>query len=437
MTVDSTLSVVPGPLNAIPEKHLQENSKGALALLIQAVWRSVAAKKELEEEKKMHFLPSSLMLKAKVLLEKPAELMKLPRASDGRIPVLMPPGLPLVIKVDEAGFLRNRFRGARLARSLCHRKAFNHLVIPRMRQQERYLVEEKLEGVYGYIKEHIGQYIAHRDSFTPAIVEFTQFLFLSDLKDIVGDKRLVFWHMTKAPLGRYDNVLLYLHEGRGLIGLADLEDYAYETDSGDIKKCVSKCKTALILFPHHYDAILSVALQFNPHVQHYENALRKTQTDTLTILKKVYEDHREFLKRKQISVSDPYAFPFRSDGVNNRILTEVILELKIKYPRIVEVFKGNYKKILQIIFETLQGYIAALLNKTSGITEIDLVAARTFEFKNGSKSFAQFHTKIAEFLDSDIIAAEIVLDLILMHLYDLDQVAYYNSDLGSHSVLFC
>lgn len=285
-----------------------EKQKSAAAIKIQSVWRGHLARAKAEKAKR-HILNYVLLEKAKPYIDIPSNLQDVPRATSGKTPVYLPKELPVVLKKSGSLESQKRFDQMKQGRKICEGSGYRNLIIPKARVYGNFIVESRLPITMHSTKERIGLYIENRERFTAAIKDFTGFLFQSCLKDITGNYGTdPYGTLSKSPIGRYDNIALYLEDEEGKIGLIDLEEFSPGCNKLQKNWSFSRCMDAIRLFPYHIDEILSVAKNFDPDIENYRKDIEIERDEVLKRFKLGYEDHLRFIIENGITIKDPGKF---------------------------------------------------------------------------------------------------------------------------------
>ena len=131
-------------------------------------------------------------------------------------------------------------------------------------------------------KTQMALYSEHRRKFTEAVKDFTAFLCQVSLDDITGYKDDYIVISSKdTPVGRYDNIALYLEENQGKIGLIDLERFKPGCDRSSEDWGYFKCLDVVHLFPYHVRQIIETAKKFDPKIERYRQALTDASHESL------------------------------------------------------------------------------------------------------------------------------------------------------------
>ncbi len=432
------------------ERRKEEKSKAAIK--IQSVYRGHLARVEVEKVRE-HILSYDLFQKAKPYVNNPSNLQGVPRAANGKTRVYLPKELPIALKMS--GFPGNqmRFDKMRQARDICKKSGYKHLVIPKARVYGNFIVESRLPIATHRTKEHIGFYIENREQFTNAVEEFTGFLCQSSFYDITGgDHRDPYVTLSKTPLGRYDNIPLYIEENQGKIGLIDLERFFPGCSKQQEAWCFFRCCDAVHLFPYHFEEIMNVAKKFDSNIEAFRENLEQERDETLKRFKIAYENHLDFVRGKGITLENPTAFErlnsLRLEEVKKVIATEILKEKDMVWFReflgekpdetLICFNEKAFPKILDMVYNIINYILKYNLEseKKPLSTNLQLLSIRTLTFSTGHvryKEFIKSAPKLIEiFADED--EAEgitgLVLDIILKELERGKEIAYYNPSFG-------
>lgn len=304
------------------------------AIIIQRAWRdhikSPKVRRDIGHVEKeiRQLLSFALLEKAMPFVDHAENRNHLPRASSGNTPVYMPNGLPIVLKQSGSPKNQKRYSQMKDARDICEKNGYQLLEIPKARVYENFIIESRLPITMNGPKEQMGLYFECRDLFTDAVREFTGFLCQSTLNDIVGGTDNPFESLSETPMGRYDNISLYIEGEQGKIGLVDLERFIPRCYKDYDDWCFSKCQDLVHLFPYHIEEILEEAKKFDPTIEKYRNNLEEERAGSLKRFKLVYEDHFEFIKEKGISVQKPLEFAQLSPSRKEEIVYILLSKLK-------------------------------------------------------------------------------------------------------------
>lgn len=443
-------------IDHVAQKALLPLSQDIPATTIQSIWRSYRTRVKVKKESK-HYLLYALLEKAKPYLDDPYKLQYLPQALSGHTPVYLPSELPIVLK--RCGFPKNqkRFDKMRQARNLCEINGYKHLVIPKARVYKNFIVESRLPISVHRTKEQIGFYIENRERFADVVKEFTGFLCQSNIEDITGGNCNPFITLSNAPLGRYDNIALYLEGNQGKIGLIDLERFSPECSRG-VGWCFSKCKDAIDLFPYHFDEIMSVAKKFDPYIEIHHQKLQLERDEALKRFKLTYEDHVKFIKEKGITIANPSEIVkitnVRKESIKEAMIAIIRNENEEESKKFIALFEKSFPKILDLITDFLSEMINLKINsvKEPILFDYQLVSCRTLHFDISHKRYEALQKNVASNLDmmkieggeheeAEAIFVSLIIQCVFKELATGQEIAYYNPRFGIGSYakqcIFC
>ncbi|MCH9608960.1 MAG: hypothetical protein S4CHLAM45_02990 [Chlamydiales bacterium] len=280
----------------------QCTKREAAAVKIQTAWRGHFVRAQFKKEKINSALLSYAYLRLATPYLAPDELEQLPKVLDGRTNVYLLPNLPVVLKGSGRQASKERFEQMGKAQIHCRSLGYQHLVIPKARVHQHFIVEERLSIVSTHRKYQIGLYTKNSSLFTAAVKEFTDFLCHATLTDIVESGFYYYEGKLEAHLGRYDNIALYLEGEEGKIGLVDLERYENSLQNPCYEEI---CKTALLLFPHHLEEIMAVIGKYDQSIESHRSELEQLRDKALKGFKSLYGSHLEFANRHGITPDEP------------------------------------------------------------------------------------------------------------------------------------
>jgi hypothetical protein len=422
------------------------------------------------KHKKNYFLEASLFQRATSYLDTHQNIDDLPRAAAGKTPVYLPRELPIVFKQsgDEENFVRLRQMIA--AKKICDENDYTSLVIPTARCYKDFIIESRLPITGHDTKSQIGLYVEHKEQFTEAIKEFAGFFFQADLDDIVGKNYDPYGVLSKTALGRYDNVALYLEEGKGKIGLIDLETFRPDTNESKQQWGKEwgflKCIILVDLFPYHVDAILDMAKKFVPNVEEYRNKLEEEKAEALKRFKIAYENHLDFIKEKGITIDNPIAFTLSNsisqEDLKKTVLNKISLEAnegnfslflknKKEVDQVLNSFDRIFPKILILTTDFLSNLLKIKFDNTKETisSEKELLRFRSLFFtdssnkwsiKGSKKLYDNFKKQLVQILSEAEInlkldwAGDALLNVLLQStlegLTKAKEISYYNPEFG-------
>lgn len=431
----------------------QERIKtNAAAIKIQSVFRG-------HLERRL-FLKNSLLEGAKPFIDQPEKREDLPMASSGKTRVFFPDDLPIVLKQSGSPGNKTRFHKMKQAREICDGSHYSHVVIPTARIHGDFIIESRLPIIKDHkMKMHIGFYLEHLEQFTEAVGEFTGFLCQTRLGDITGGTNDPYSSLSEVPIGRYDNVAMYLEKGIGKLGLIDLEMlYSIKSEKEQQKGAAFACIEAIRLFPHHLEAIIEAARKFDPNIENHREALETERASVLKYYKNAYQDHLDFVKQKNIDLTNPVKFteilPLRNEKIREAV--EIAIQKEIKEGGLFKDCLGKTPELAMQrfneeafpeILDSTRTFITELLkdqlDHQGGIEAISsyskLLSLRTLELHNLER-YENFKKTIAsklgmltfnpKFQNGELHFAFVIIDAILKELEKGKEIAYYNPRFG-------
>lgn len=220
--------------------------------------------------------------------------------------------------------LDDRLERMKICRKFCEKNGFKSLVIPRAIKKDNYLKEERLP-ISSSLHDQMGLYLHNLDIFTDAVVEFVKFLCHAHLGDLIGQNNLLS-PFSEIPVGRYDNVPLYIEERKGKIGLVDLEQFWLDNhmDSPTLNHVSSACETVITLYPFHFDSIIKTAEEINPDIKNERAKLEQIKVKALRFFEKAYVLHEKFLKEHGITAQNPAKSVEMKESVKCEIVNSLI-----------------------------------------------------------------------------------------------------------------
>ena len=444
------------------EKLEAEKSKAAIK--IQSIWRGNLARIKVEKARR-HFLSYALLEKAKPYVDVPSNRQDVPRASSGKTPVYLPKELPIVLKQSGSPENQKRFNQMGQGRDICEKSGYEHLVIPKARVYGNFIIESRLPITAHGTKEQIGLYIENRERFTNVVEEFTGFLCQSSFYDITGGSNDPYGTLSKTPVGRYDNIALYMEENQGKIGLIDLEQFSPGCSKGQKEWCFFKCRTAVHLFPYHLEEIMNVAKKFDFNIEAFREDLEQERDEALKRFKIAYEDHLEFIKEKGIILENPIAFETlglpRLEELKKVIAIELLKEnddvwfkgcLGEKPDETLICFNEKaFPKILDAVYKLINDSLEFNLQSQEDplSSNAQLLSVRTLNFNSDYIVYDEFVEATSKSLEMlsfknrfKILGfLNLILDVILKELERGKEIAYYNPSFGyggyAKKCIFC
>jgi len=339
------------------------------------------------------------------------------------------------------------------ARRLCHVNGYSHLAIAQSSLYKEYILQSLLPIPPHNDKLQIGLYLEHREVFSDAIREFTGFLCQAKLEDL--DNRFAHTNynsLSKGLVPRFDNAVLYLEKSdaglKGKIALADLDYFESIKEGTDLSHQV---KTAILLFPHHFEEILEEARKFYPKIDEQRTSLEKVRDQVLDFHENIYGCHLKFIHTHEITPSEPAA-PLqitqekKSELIKN--LTKFLNQVRKAnfYSNTRQIIlsswylpSSKYEKALQKMVDEIEAFISESLRKKHSNLHLpietteQLVAFRTL-ILDKSPLYKELVAKIATLTNTETVAKEL-LKLAFEQMNELEIIANYNREMPQ--ALFC
>lgn len=437
------------------EKKIVQEQKIAAAIKIQSILRGHSAQIQATEARK-HLLSYALLEKAKPYIDIPSNLKNLPEAPSGKTRVYLPKELPIVLKQSGSPENQKRFDKMKQGRDICIQRGYENLVIPKARVYGNFIVESRVPITVHGTKEQIGLYIENRERFTAAVKEFTGFRCQAYLSDIIGGSNDPYGTLSETPVGRYDNVALYIEDDQGKIGLIDLERFEPNRNQLQKRCCYDECLDAVRLFPYHLDEILDSAKNFDPEIQNDRKKLEEERDGALRRFKLAYEDHLEFIKEKGISLENPLKMVEINFERKNSIKEAMVSIIRKEHTdfwfknclgenpeETIALFEKSFPKILDL---TTAFLLKTLERKVGGTKEAissygQLLSCRTFRFQIPFKLQQEVESGITMLKGENDGFAQLIIESIFKELAKGQEIAYYNPRFGygghAKQCIFC
>lgn len=428
-----------------------DHQKKIAATTIQRVWRGYLIRSR-EETTARHLLSYTLLEQAKHYINTPSKLASLPQAPSGTTPIYLPKEFPIVLKKSGSPDNRKRFIHMKQGREICQRSNYKYLIIPRARVYANFIIERRLPIKAWNTKEQIGLYIENREQFTRAIQEFVGFICQSDLSGITGGNLDPYGTLSRTPIGRYDNVVLYLEKNEGRIGLLDLKQFSPECNKEQEDWCFFKCQEAIDLFPCHLDEILSAAKNFDPTIDIYREVLMEEREKALKRFRIAYEDHLNFIKLNKITFDHPTEISTIKISQQKYVEEEIALFLQQKHEDIQykDCLGANPENTLQLfneafppILDLVTTFLLSLLKEKyeahpRAISSYgQLLSLRTLRFTQNSSHYQDLIKQVSTKLNMLKIAesdqqsfALLLTKEMFRELAKGQAIAYYNPRFG-------
>jgi len=273
----------------------------------------------------------------------PSKLTALPKFYSGGTNVYLQENLSIVFKkCRDHDSARLRFETTQRTLKLFKQHDYKNLTIPRSMLYENFIIAAYIPITMKGIVQQIALYMESPELFTKPVKEFTRLYLKEELIDILGEEQNnPFMNLSLTPIGRFDNVSLYIEKGIGKIGLVDSGIFKRGSTT-QTTDWFSKCRALLCLFPQHLDDILDEVkefdLNFDSNIVKCRNELNDTRDNALTFFKLIYNKHFDFIKKNEITFENPLDMrPINS--VKNKENQEkmqglILFELRKKIERI-------------------------------------------------------------------------------------------------------
>ncbi|MGD0665267.1 MAG: hypothetical protein ABSA17_06010 [Rhabdochlamydiaceae bacterium] len=265
------ISGIRSSFSALCGKFRASSEQKKAAIKIQRAWRRARSreksKAEVAPHLALHLLPGATTLRREVnrFLTSPLK-ETIPSAGSGKTPVYFPNEFPQIILKASSEKCCQRFQQMIFARNLCTDMMATSLVVPRALLNKvnmkdgkalgNFLIEERLplKEISDFEQQKL--YMENLDKATPAIQQFTHFIFRSGARDLCVQDQFFPRKCINYP--RYDNYPLFLTEkGELKIGLIDLETI-------DVKRKlnIATLYQLVYMFPYHKAVILEAARSY-------------------------------------------------------------------------------------------------------------------------------------------------------------------------------
>lgn len=362
----------------------------------------------------------------------------MPKAIWGCTRVYLPENVPVAIKETKPKVANLRFNELKEAREVVDLNHFKSLVVPQARVHGEILIEKRLPLVVYSQKHSIGLYIENVDKFNEAAVELAQFLCDTSLEDIQGNTLSYEVFFSEVPIARYDNIAIYLENGKGRVGLIDLKNIDQFPSFP-----LEACKTAIRFFPYHFETIFSTVMKVDPEIEKHRKELETERDKVLAYFKAIYIDHFECLIRNGISIVRPERLiPLTAERRTqivekaSSIITQMALPDDVKNIAI----KACYD-CLDYLMDILEAQLADKVRfKKSIDTNYDLLEARSLLISLNDFIPLVVGGFIQKFPDtlSQYVRRQIAFKLYDAFLTNLNrkEIPYCEQDYRNHIILF-
>lgn len=391
-------------MNTRPVENKIFSDRSGSALKIQSLWRGYRIRRNL--------LPKKLYDSAIQFITKYPTMTDVPKASSGVTDVFLPNDLPLVFKALGEQRSKKRFFTMWKTRDLCLKSGYKHLRIPKAYPYAKYNIEERFPVDAVKQREQIALYEENKDKFSKVVKEFTGFLCKCIFPDI-----LTFSHpyvkKDKIPLVRCDNIPLLINNDVGEIALIDLGGHQIREHKLSVEEALECAKTAIFIFPYHFDVIIEVVYSFCPEIYSELSLLKEISQQTVTQYKSIYADHKEFILTK--SRSDAQIFCTKNVDVINKI--------KLLIDDAVESQKEEY-----------------ILNDTKSLETVENIVGQVLVklVEGFNKKILDLNTRVLTINCDEVESSHSsnILILILNKLISLNEICYANLYFNRSGKLF-
>jgi hypothetical protein len=246
------------------------------------------------------------------------EIEQMPKASSGQkqASIRMPEDLPVVIRSSYKDIIHKK----QMLHEHCQQQ-YKHVVAPKAIIHNDMMIEKRLPNENGDSLRGMAFYYQKRESFTPAIMEFIDFLSVYRLDDVLGGDDDIFNYLefedpenkqfvVKSFAPRFDNLLLYEEEQDGemvcKIGVIDL-DTLQRRHSQHLKEdeVFSILFMTICLFPFHSEEIIQEGKsKFNISNETATQLKSKTFANQ-QLYQILCEEHFKFFEKKNITCENP------------------------------------------------------------------------------------------------------------------------------------
>lgn len=257
--------------------------------------------------------------------------------------------------------------------------------------------------------------------------------------------------LSNSPIGRYDNIALYIEKDQGKLGLIDLERFHpvcphFESLEKEGEWYFEQCRKAICLFPYHFEEIITSVKEFYPNIETYLQGLEKAKENTIDFFQIIYENHVKFVKNKNIALENP-SEPIVVSADRKEELKRIIGSLALKEKndpksnrflgkqpnRIISLFQEAFPEILNLVTSEK---IQKKVGQQTVESLIKLVSCRTVRFND-----QDLLDKIVDLLKTesawDPYDFAFIVDHIFKQLVEGQEIAHYEPHFGSDICIFC
>ena len=294
-----------GALYSVLNRKFKVSQEQKAATKIQRAWRSARSREKSKAEVApylaLHLVPGAKTLRKEVNQFLSTSLKEdTPKANNGMTRVYFPDEFPHIILKASNFNCCKRLEQMIFARNLCTELKTTSLVVPRallnkLKMRDGiaigdYLIEERLliKDIADFEQQKL--YMDNLEKATPAIQEFTHFIFRSGACDLSTQAQSFPKKCKQHP--RYDNYPFFLTEkGELKIGLIDLETIDVKSNP-----TLATLYHLVYMYPYHKAAILEVARSYFSNIPSDE--IDAWETSGKELLKISYIDLQAYLSTK-------------------------------------------------------------------------------------------------------------------------------------------
>ena len=360
-----------------------------------------------------------------------------------------PPDLPFVFN-----FTITELEKIKRAQRICTENDYVNVSIPDAVACGGVVVETRLPLNFE-IKLIVGIYIENAEKFDNAVSEFIKlFCKMGLFKNPFALSYDPYANISPS-IGRYDHVTPYLinvlGETKGFIGIVNLKKMFPVPDRTDY---YFVCLEAIRLFPLHFDIIMDVVESVYPGIKNDRARLENERKGVLDFFKTIYMDHLDFVKAKQITFENPYAFSVidgpRVSEIRDAILDRVIDQQNYFLKNLKDRSRKpgkSFEKVFPKILDAITRFFSQLLEKQvrqnePHISYAQLLQSRTLVIENKDLKelkaevfnvLSKVNVKLSDTGLSEEIKEGIASSFIFAIFKELakgKEIAYYNPDFG-------
>lgn len=219
----------------------------------------------------------------------------------------------------------------------------SHLTIPKGVCCNNFLIESRLP-IQTNKFFNMDLYINHRELFDSAVREMVRMFSQVVLLDLISEDSIDPMTQIVGDTVRYDNLPLYIEQGKGKIGLIDLEQlYVFGGGTSHNRRMANLAR----IFPYHASLIIEEAqkLELNIDLEWIRQEVEKGTR----FLDWAYNNHLEWLNQQRIT-PDTYAKRF---NLSTERREEMKMKVAAKFETIYRTPKDEVDRILATLNNSL------------------------------------------------------------------------------------